>query len=371
MAIKKLLDFIGWPITFGVLIALLALTLLPQLRNQNMLRQNTVTAQPQPAPTSYADAVSRAAPGVVNIHTDRLARPKKLVYDKFWQRYYERQLPARRVQNSLGSGVIISQDGYLLTNNHVIENAYTIFVQLFDGRQTEAKLIGTDKESDLAVLKIDLEGLSPITLGSPEEARVGDVVLAIGNPYGVGQTVTQGIISATGRNVLNLNLFEGFIQTDAAVNPGNSGGALIDAYGNLMGINTIIFNDSGSATGIGFAIPSDYANKALQDIIEYGLVVRGWLGFDAETLTPQLAQSLGATSQTGIVINRITPDGPAQKADLKPGDIITHLDNIEVTIDSMRQVANTKPGTTLPIKLIRHSKIINSTITVGIRPSNS
>jgi len=363
-----MLDYIGWPITFGILLALLALTLFPQLKNQSLLQDFQSGPQLELGPVSYAAAVNRAAPSVVNIHTDRLVRPKRLVYDEFWQRYYERRLPAQRVQNSLGSGVIVSEDGYLLTNNHVIENAYTIFVQLFDGRQIEAKIVGLDKESDLAVLKIELDQLKPINFGNPEDAQVGDVVLAIGNPYGVGQTVTQGIISATGRNVLNLNLFEDFIQTDAAVNPGNSGGALVDAYGNLMGINTAILNKTGSSIGIGFAIPADYANKALQDIIEYGLVVRGWLGFDAEQLTPSLAKSLGLSSAAGIIISHVTANGPAHQAGLRPGDVITDLDNVAVTISSMRQIANTKPGTQLPARLIRNGQQLNSTITVGIRP---
>ncbi|MCV6614322.1 MAG: trypsin-like peptidase domain-containing protein, partial [Cellvibrionaceae bacterium] len=342
---RKLLDFIGWPITAGILIALLALTLFPQLRQrlpgQALLQQPPIQQQV----VSYADAVRQAAPGVVNIYTTKKVQLKRspLHNHPYFRRYQE-----RRVNNSLGSGVIASSDGYILTNNHVIEGADTILVQLSDGRSTSATLVGTDPDSDLAVLKVEASGLTPPRLRSSSEIQVGDVVLAIGNPFGVGQTVSQGIISATGRGLVNLTSYTGFFQTDAAINPGNSGGALVDAYGNLIGISTAILNTSG-ASGISFAIPADYALKALQDITEYGVVVRGWLGFDANELTPALAKSFGLSHSDGFVITNVTTGAPAHQAGLQPGDVVTHIDNIALSngLAGMQRVTQTRPGTQL------------------------
>ena len=219
----------------------------------------------------------------------------------------------------------MSKEGYLLTNNHVTAGADQIIVALQDRRETLARVIGSDPETDLAVLKIDLPDLPAITLGRSDTIRIGDVVLAIGNPFGVGQTVTMGIISATGRNQLGLNTYEDFIQTDAAINPGNSGGALVDAQGNLLGINTAIFSRSGGSQGIGFAIPVKLAMDVMRSIVEKGQVVRGWLGLEVQALTPELAESFGLLDSPGILVAGVYREGPAAKAGLQPGDIILKI----------------------------------------------
>ena len=283
---RKLTTFLLWPIVAGILVAIVMLTFFPQGISPSLapveINQVSPGNNAQPAlghgPVSYADAVAKAAPAVVNIYTR--SRVEQQQEDQFndpaLQEYYrqqERQAPdglteARKVISSLGSGVIISPQGYIITNNHVISEADAILVALQDGREAEAKVIGTDPETDLAILKIELSDLAVLDLVSSESLQVGDVVLAIGNPYGVGQTVTMGIISATGRNQLGINTYENFIQTDAAINPGNSGGALVNALGHMIGINTAIFSRSGGSQGIGFAIPSDLVKSVLQGIIE-------------------------------------------------------------------------------------------------------
>ena len=274
--------------------------------------------------------------------------------------------------SALGSGVIVNTDGYLLTNYHVIEGAEEIVVLLQDGREAHASLVGTDKDSDLAVLKITLDNLTAIPIGSPNDIEVGDVALAIGNPFGVGQTVTQGIISAKGRFGLGLNLYENFIQTDAAINPGSSGGALVDAYGNLVGINTAVLDKSGSgnSVGIGFAIPADTAISALNDIVEHGRVVRGWLGIEARPLSPQQIEAAGAGNLNGMIISAIYSNGPAHKAGLLPGDVITHINQQPVSDGrlSMLQVAQIPPGEDITIKVMRGGTPIELKATMGTRP---
>lgn len=279
------------------------------------------------------------------------------------------------MQSALGSGVIVSEDGYILTNNHVISGAEEITVLLRDGREARAILIGTDRESDLAVLKITLDNLTAIRVGTPGNAQVGDVVLAIGNPFGVGQTVTQGIISATGRDGLTVGLSEfesNFIQTDAAINPGNSGGALTDAYGNLLGINTAIINKARGSTpiGIGFAIPADTAMKVLQDIVELGHVVRGWLGIEAQQLSPKLAQSFNLDFTNGVIITAIYNNGPAHLAGLRAGDVITRINQQPVGDgrNSMIQISQSKPGDSVAIEVLRNGKIQIIQATVGTKP---
>jgi len=373
VAFKKLFDFIGWPVTAGILIALLALTLFPQLGQVSSWQE-----QKQPSGRtvlSYASAVQSAAPGVVNIYTTKKIQIQNHPAYKHpvYRKMLERQAANKQTNNSLGSGVIINKEGYLLTNNHVIAGSDSIFVQLYDGRFTAADLIGSDPESDLAVLKISIKDITPIQQRESNDVQVGDVVLAIGNPFGVGQSVTQGIISATRRGLLDVNAFENFIQTDAAINPGNSGGALVDANGKLVGINTALLNKTGTSVGISFAIPADYAISALQDIIEYGIVVRGWLGFNAEPLTPELAGRLGLKQSLGLIITNTIKNGPAHTAGIRPGDVIIAIDNNFITngLTSLQTVTKIRPGTKLLVEFIRQGQTMSSEITVGLRPQPS
>ncbi len=327
-----------------------------------------------PAPASYAGAVARAAPAVVNVYTAKLVtrRRSPLLNDPLFRYFFGERAPAprRRLQTSLGSGVLVSPQGYILTNNHVIDGAEEIQVQLADGRTAAASVVGTDPETDLAVLHIDLKPLPAITVGDSRHLRVGDVVLAIGNPFGVGQTVTQGIVSATGRHALGLNVYEDFIQTDAAINPGNSGGALVDADGDLVGINTAIFTRSGGSQGIGFAIPERLAVGVLRQIIEHGEVIRGWLGIEVQDLTPALAQSFGLKDTRGFVIAGIVRGGPAQRAGLHAGDVVTAIDGRPVADaqGALRVLANTAPGTRVRVSGLRGGRPFTLTATVARRP---
>jgi len=374
--LKALRPF-GWPLLVGVLLALLIMQYFPQwvgLPRQDVhVRQAPFYSRMQEGPVSYADAVTTASPAVANLYTTKFAKKPShpLFEDPQFRKFFGDNLPKqRRMESSLGSAVIMSPEGYLLTNNHVVADADQIVVALKDGRETLARLIGSDPETDLAVLRIDLPDLPFITLGRSDNIRIGDVSLAIGNPFGVGQTVTMGIISATGRNQLGLNTYEDFIQTDAAINPGNSGGALVDAYGNLVGINTAIFSKSGGSQGIGFAIPTKLAMDVMQAIIEHGQVIRGWLGIEVQPLTPELAESFGLDGRPGIVVAGLYRDGPAQKAGLQPGDLILSIDG-EASSDgrrSMNQVARTKPGDTISIDILRNGKPLQLTAEVGVRP---
>ncbi|MDF2397734.1 trypsin-like peptidase domain-containing protein [Pseudomonas protegens] len=373
----KALRFFGWPLLAGVLIALLIIQRYPQwvgLPSLDVnLQQAPQTTSTRQGPVSYADAVLIAAPAVVNLYTTKVinkpAHP--LFEDPQFRRFFGDNLPKQqRMESSLGSGVIMSPEGYLLTNNHVTSGAEQIVVALKDGRETLARVIGSDPETDLAVLKIDLKNLPSITVGRSENVRVGDVALAIGNPFGVGQTVTMGIISATGRNQLGLNNYEDFIQTDAAINPGNSGGALVDANGNLTGINTAIFSKSGGSQGIGFAIPIKLAMEVMKSIIEHGQVIRGWLGIEVQPLTQELAESFGLAGRPGIVVAGIFRDGPAQKAGMQLGDVILSIDG-EPAGDgrrSMNQVARIKPMEKVAILVMRNGKEIKLTAEIGLRP---
>ena len=271
---------------------------------------------------SYSQAAKRAAPAVVSIVASKTSRPRTQGEDP-WLRYFfgnPRNAPQQQV--GLGSGVIVSSDGYLLTNNHVVEGASEIEVQLVDGRQARAQLVGTDPETDLALLQIKLDTLPVIALGDVRALQVGDVVLAIGNPFNVGQTVTSGIVSALGRNRLGLSTFENFIQTDAAINPGNSGGALVDAEGRLIGINTAIYSRSGGSMGIGFAIPVDSARSVMDALLRDGQVTRGWIGVEPRDLTPEMAASLRLPISQGVLITGVLQDGPASRGGMRPGDVV-------------------------------------------------
>ncbi|NWA05171.1 Do family serine endopeptidase AlgW [Pseudomonas gingeri] len=373
----KALRFFGWPLLAGVLIALLIIQRYPQwvgLPDLDVnLQQAPQTATIQQGPVSYADAVDLAAPAVANLYTTKMVNKNShpLFEDPQFRRFFGDNLPKqKRMESSLGSAVIMSSTGYLLTNNHVTSGADQIVVALKDGRETLARVIGSDPETDLAVLKIDLPNLPSITIGRSDKIRIGDIALAIGNPFGVGQTTTMGIISATGRNQLGLNNYEDFIQTDAAINPGNSGGALVDANGNLTGINTAIFSKSGGSQGIGFAIPINLAVEVMKAIIEHGQVIRGWLGIEVQPLTQELAESFGLSGRPGIVVAGIFRDGPAQKAGLQLGDVILSI-NGEPANDgrrSMNQVARIKPTDKVAIQVLRNGKELKLTAEIGLRP---
>lgn len=377
--IYRILHYISWPVVTGVLVAAVILLLFPgELNNPTPIEMTNLSPRASAEwsePASYSKAVQRASPSVVNIYTHKAStRPRHpLLGDPFFQRFFNsRNLPQQqRMQSSLGSGVIITTDGYILTNNHVVEAADEIVIQLQDGRESKVSVVGIDPETDLAVLKADLEQLIPISLGNANEARVGDVVLAIGNPFGVGQSVSQGIISATGRNGIGLNTFENFLQTDAAINPGNSGGALVDAYGNLLGINSAILEGTGYSVGIGFAIPSNTAIKVLNDIVKHGRVIRGWLGVEASLLKRDAAIQLGLSPPSGLVITNTYQGSPAQLAGLLPGDVITRINNYWVVDNdrSMNLVAGLSPGDSVKLEILRKGKRIIIMATAGTRPS--
>ncbi len=380
IAMINALRFLGWPLLVGLLVALLIIQRYPHLvglstEPEYSLRQAPLVGIPQQGPYSYANAVSSAAPAVANLYTtkviDNSSQPPMLKDDPLFRRFYGDSLPRqRRMESSLGSAVIMSPEGYLLTNNHVTANAEQIVVALRDGRETLARVIGSDPETDLAVLKIDLADLPAITIGRSDGIRIGDVTLAIGNPFGVGQTVTMGIISATGRNQLGLNTYEDFIQTDAAINRGNSGGALVDTAGHLIGINTAIISESGGSQGIGFAIPVKLAMDVMKSIVEHGQVIRGWLGVEVQSLTPELAESFGQAGRGGIVVAGVYRDGPAERAGLRPGDLILSIDGQQASDgrSSMNQVARVQPGDKIDIDILRNGKPLTLTAEVGMRP---
>jgi serine protease DegS len=378
----RLLRFILSYVLVGIVVAAVVVTFAPSLLQQERPTVELRRAPDQPGaelghgPVSYAAAVDEAAPAVVNIFTSkRIAeRPNPLLNDPLFRRLFREELHGHRrdrIETSLGSGVIVSDQGYVLTNNHVIDQADQIRVALFDGRFADAQVVGTDPDTDLAVLKIALQDIPAIRVGHSDRVKVGDVVLAIGNPFGVGQTVTQGIVSATGRTQLGLSTFENFIQTDAAINPGNSGGALVTAHGDLIGINTAIFSRSGGSLGIGFAIPAQIAEQVLASIIEHGRVIRGWLGVEGQVMTPQLAESFGLDSAEGVLIAGVLRGGPADQAGLRPGDIVRELDG-EPVRDSqtlLRLITERKPGDGLKIAGIRNGRPFQATAIVAERPA--
>ncbi len=318
--------------------------------------------------SSFRLAAQKASPAVVSINTSKNARRDPRSNDPWFKFFFGEQ--GNQPQSGLGSGVIVSSSGYILTNNHVVEGADEIEVVLNDARHTIAKVIGTDPDSDLAVLKIELDRLPVIVLGNSDALQVGDQVLAIGNPFGVGQTVTSGIISALGRNQLGINTFENFIQTDAAINPGNSGGALVDVNGNLAGINTAIYSRSGGNMGIGFAIPVATARMVMDGIVKDGVVTRGWIGVEPNELSAELAETFGVKAKQGVIITGVLQNGPAANGGLRPGDVITSVAGKSVASVSelLSQVAALKPGTASKFSLQRRDEKLELDVTPGVRP---
>ena len=331
------------------------------------------------SPGSYHEAVKKSMPAVVNIFTSKSNTAPKTrkgnntnPADPLFKFFFGDQPPDAEPSSSLGSGVIVSPEGIILTNHHVISDADEIDVALSDGRKVKAKIIGGDPETDIAVLKIDVKQLpTPITLGKIESVHVGDVALAIGNPFGVGQTVTSGIISALGRDHVGINTFENFIQTDAAINPGNSGGALVDTRGHLIGINTAIYSNNGGSMGIGFAIPINLAKQVMESIINNGSVTRGWIGVEPQNLSRELSESLGIPQNTsGVLLSGVLEGGPAAKGGIKPGDVLVAV-NGNSTKDVrqlLNQIAQIGPGNEATLKVLRKDKELELKVQTGKRP---
>ena len=354
-------------------------TLRPDLLGWN-LRGNVVTIQePQTETearkiTSFSDAAKQAMPAVVNVFTTKEVKiPRQPFMDDPVFRYFFGDQPDGQTQKStnLGSGVIVSDKGYILTNSHVVEAADAIEVALADARRAPARVVGSDPETDLAVLKIELPKLPSITFGRSDQARVGDVVLAIGNPYGFGSTVTLGIVSALGRSNLPIDIpFQSFIQTDAAINPGNSGGALVDVNGNLIGINSSIYSSTGSSVGIGFAIPGNVAKQVLEQIVQHGSVTRGWIGVAVQDMTKEFAESFKLPDVGGALISEVLRGGPADKGGVKPGDILTAVNGKSVANSAgmLNLIAALQPGQTAALKVIRERRETELAVTIGRRP---
>lgn len=336
----------------------------------------TVPQEPPASETrtvaTFAPAAEAALPSVVHIFTSQELARHPFADDPLFRHFFGDRFGFDNPrQSGLGSGVIVSADGFVLTNYHVIEAADEIEVALADGKKSKAKVVGVDPETDLAVLKIaNGKPLQPITFAPPNSLRVGDVVLAIGNPFGVGLTVTAGIVSALGRSHLGINTFENFIQTDAAINPGNSGGALVDSNGHLVGINTAIYSQSGGSMGIGFAIPVSLAKNVMEEIIKSGRVVRGWIGVEVQDLTPELAESFGAKASSGAVVAGVLRNGPADAAGIRPGDILLSIAGspIRDAQDMLEKIAALKPGSQTRFELSREGKTLTLVVTIGKRP---
>ncbi len=324
-----------------------------------------------PMPGSFSPAAKLASPAVVSIATTQASAPAHPLQNDPWFRFFYGDREDESPQKGLGSGVIVSPEGYILTNNHVIEGAAEIQVTLSDSRRATAQLIGADPDTDLAILRINLERLPVIALGNSDTAQVGDRVLAIGNPFGVGQTVTSGIVSALGRNQLGINTFENFIQTDAAINPGNSGGALVDVNGNLIGINTAIYSRSGGNMGIGFAIPVSTARQVLEGIVRDGQVVRGWVGIEPMELTAELIETFGLPKQSeGVIVTGVLQNGPAASAGLRPGDLLLKVAGqpVKNVGELLTQIASLTPGKSAKLEVVRRNQSLTLDVTPAQRP---
>lgn len=362
--------------TTGLITGLL-ITIVIQLQQPGFNSTNLERAVPHQR-DSYSHAVKTASPSVVSIKalTQVLEAPSESKENSLLGRFFGQESPHSNrfnTKTSLGSGVILTADGLVLTNYHVIANTKQIKVTLMDGRSVPAKQVGNDPETDLALLKIDLKNLPSISLSNSDQLEVGDIVLAIGNPYGVGQTVTQGIISATGRNRVGLNTYENFIQTDAAINPGNSGGALINTHGELVAINSAIYSRSGGYQGISFSIPINLALDVMQDLAKHGQVVRGWLGVEGQDVNPEILKKVGLKDISGVLITEVFLDSPAHKAGLKIGDIITQIDDIKIhdVRDILNKIADSRPQQKVAIKSIRRMQSFSTTAELIQRPQLS
>jgi serine protease DegQ len=366
-------------VALGVLLALGALRpgwlqgWAPGQRQVVTVSEAALGARAGASSVSFSGAAQKAMPAVVNIFTSKEVRTQRVPFrdDPMFRRFFgERFDDQSQRQSSLGSGVLVSKDGYILTNHHVTEAADEIKIALADGRSAPAKLVGNDPETDLAVLKVDLQNLPSITFGSSENIKIGDVVLAIGNPFGVGQTVTMGIVSAVGRSHLGISTFENFIQTDAAINPGNSGGALVDAAGNLVGINSAIYSRTGGNQGIGFTIPVSLAKKIMEQIIQTGSVTRGWIGVEVRDLTPELADSLRLGPAKGALIAGVLRGAPAERAGIKPGDVVVDINGKPVGDSSslLNLISDLQPANSAKIKVVRNQKQVEVDVGIGTRP---
>ncbi|MGJ8517192.1 S1C family serine protease [Carnimonas bestiolae] len=363
----KTLAKLIWPAICGVLLAVVLLAYLPGLSGYR-----GTAGTPSSSPASYADSVERAAPAVVMISSHQQANAETgspLGDNPLYQQNPSSNTPNQPV--NLGSGVIVDDDGYLLTNNHVVKQAGDIVVTLPDGRMANAVTVGSDPDTDLAVLKINLPHLPTVDFANSDTIRTGDVSLAIGNPFNIGQSVTMGIVSAVGRASLGLSAYESFIQTDASINPGNSGGALINSNGELIGINTAIFSTKGSSQGIGFAIPTNVARRVLSDIIAHGRVVRGWLGIEAQLRAPP-AEVEDLKTNDNLIITKVTPGGPAAQSGVRENDYILAMDGAPMLNPSraLRDIAGLKPNSTVTLTLLRDGKVVQAPIRVGSRPEN-
>ena len=377
---KKLWLIFAQAATISMAILLVLRVFSPNFLNKG--QQNVVVNQVESSLNanlagSYSLAAKKAMPAVVNIFTSKKSPEnphQKFLDDPAFRQFFGDQLDdldsQSQPENSLGSGVIVSEQGLILTNNHVVASADEIEIALADGRKLSAKVVGTDPDTDLALIKVDAEHLPAITFASSDKLNVGDVVLAIGNPFGVGQTVTQGIISALGRNHLGINLYENFIQTDASINPGNSGGALIDTNGNLVGINSAIYSRSGGSMGIGFAIPATLARQVMEQIVAQGNVTRGWIGIEAQDITPELAESFKLKLAQGALIAGVLRDSPADKAGLRAGDVLLAIDGKSVSDSGsmLNLIAVLTPNKKATIKIARAEKTVEISILIGKRP---
>jgi len=329
---------------------------------------------------SYAPVVKKVAPAVVRIETTTTVKTAAADFpgmnDPFWQQFFGRQFrmaprqPSEQHQHGVGSGVIVTKDGYILTNNHVVDGANEVTVAMTDGREFTAKVIGRDAKTDIAVVKINADNLPVVQLADSDQVEVGDVVLAVGNPFGVGQTVTKGIVSATERGGMGIEDYENFIQTDAAINPGNSGGALVDINGRLIGVNTAILSRSGGSQGVGFAVPSDIARNVMQSLVAYGYVTRGYLGVMIRNITPALADEFKLKHASGALVEEVSPDSPAQKAGIKEGDVVLEFNGKPVADNRHLQlaVADIHPGATVPVEVWRNGEKETVKVTVQAQP---
>ena len=377
MRLYRTFTFVFTSIATGLAAAFLVLVFKPDFLGDPQYSSPVMNLARQEGPVSYADAVQKTAPAVVNIFTTTLTRREAHPFfsDPLFRRFFGEELSQPRVEkrNNLGSGVIVNNNGYIITNHHVIENASEIRVVLRDGRSMAARVVGTDPETDLAVLQASGDDFPVAQLGRSQDLQIGDVVLAIGNGFGLGQTVTMGIVSALGRQSLGLTNYDNFIQTDAAINPGNSGGALINPYGDVIGINTAIYTKSGGSEGVGFAIPAQLVNKVFQQIRDKGRVVRGWIGVTTtQAVTPELAQALGLGDAKGLLVAQILRNGPADKAGIKPGDVIQKINGVAATTARVMVdlVADIQPGDDVKIELTRDGDSQTVHVEVVERPTN-